>query len=272
MSRRSRRHDASPVSFFSFQDIITSVTGILLLVVLMFVVELITRPQDAGSNPDGSPATSPESAELRQAQEALEALRRQLADVEAQLARLASGRLVTTGDLDGLKSRVSQLEERRRRETAEAARLQREREQDRARLQKLSEEVAQAERRAVASPAQPRSATEVTLLGGSPDAKQPVLIELAPDAWRAFQVDTQRRVAQRLQTFDGPGRAAALSLWLGARRADREFCVLLVRPAAAADFLPARRAVASAGFESGWDVWPEHRRLVPGAAPEAPTP
>ena len=51
-------------------------------------------------------------------------------------------------------------------------------EQDRARLQKLSEEVAQAERRAVASPAQPRSATEVTLLGGSPDAKQPVLIEL----------------------------------------------------------------------------------------------
>jgi hypothetical protein len=260
------------VSFFSFQDIVTSVTGILLLVVLMFVVELITRSQDAGSDPDGSPEASPQSAELRTAQRELEALKRQLAVLEAELARLAAGRLVTTGDLEGLRSRVAQLEEIRRREASEAARLQRERENDQAQLRRLGEEVAQAQRRVVAAQAQSRIATEVTLLGGSPDAKQPVLIELASDAWRAFQIDAGRRVAKRLQTFDGQGRAAALSLWLGARRADREFCVLLVRPAAAADFLAARRAVAAAGFESGWDVWPDHRRLVPGDAREVPTP
>jgi len=43
MSRRSRRN--SPFSLFAFQDIITSVTGIMILVTMMLALELIKRKE-----------------------------------------------------------------------------------------------------------------------------------------------------------------------------------------------------------------------------------
>ena len=45
MSRSRKRRDESAVSFFSFQDIIASVTGIMLLITLLLVLELVVRTE-----------------------------------------------------------------------------------------------------------------------------------------------------------------------------------------------------------------------------------
>ena len=44
-----RRAGAPPISLFSFQDIITSVTGIMILVTLMMSIELVQRNQQGGA-------------------------------------------------------------------------------------------------------------------------------------------------------------------------------------------------------------------------------
>jgi hypothetical protein len=46
-----RKHSAPSVSFFAFQDIITSVVGIFVLIAITMVVQLVDRQTEAASNP-----------------------------------------------------------------------------------------------------------------------------------------------------------------------------------------------------------------------------
>lgn len=70
MSRR-QRNDA-PITLFSFQDIITSVTGILILITLILALTLVTQPRNESSeNPDN-----------------IQALRSQLAALESDVSKL----------------------------------------------------------------------------------------------------------------------------------------------------------------------------------------
>ena len=71
----SRRKDNSPaISFFSFQDIITSVTGIMFLVVLILILMLLMR-KDAATTPE-------EREDIRQT----EALKEELAKLQEEFA------------------------------------------------------------------------------------------------------------------------------------------------------------------------------------------
>ena len=71
-----RRKDNSPaISFFSFQDIITSVTGIMFLVVLILILMLLMR-----KSPD--PAEQAEISQTKALQEELSALQQNLAALE----------------------------------------------------------------------------------------------------------------------------------------------------------------------------------------------
>lgn len=70
MSRRAKSEEA-PISLFSFQDLITSITGIMILVVLLLILELITQkppsPQSSQSRPT-SPDTKTETVAKLEAQ------------------------------------------------------------------------------------------------------------------------------------------------------------------------------------------------------------
>src|SRR5688572_33254220 len=78
MSRRTRAL-GSPVSFFAFQDIITSVTGIIILITLLLVLELMLRTgipvvvAVADFDPDGiEHQIDARNAELRHVERELE--------------------------------------------------------------------------------------------------------------------------------------------------------------------------------------------------------
>lgn len=119
MSRRGRAREAA-ISLFSFQDIITSVTAIMILLVLILTLELITRTQQKGV----AAADRQVARDLRQAVEDLE---RRADALEAELATLQSS---------ARQSATFSEEETRRREQEAAARAAR-----------LAEEIALAETR-----------------------------------------------------------------------------------------------------------------------------
>ena len=69
-----RKAQGPSVSFFAFQDIITSVVGIFVLITLIMMVELVTRKASAsGSNQAVEDTFSAVIVELQQQYEALEA-------------------------------------------------------------------------------------------------------------------------------------------------------------------------------------------------------
>lgn len=78
MSRR-RRGAASAISLFSFQDIITSVTAIVILLVLILTLELVLRTQKRGGAQE-------DRRVAHQLQRAVAAMERQAATLKAELA------------------------------------------------------------------------------------------------------------------------------------------------------------------------------------------
>src|SRR5262245_5426312 len=91
MSRRGR--GGTPISLFSFQDIITSVTGIMILVTLILALDVIRRRQGA---PDTQTAAltlelQQAASQAQQVQTTLAATRRQIDELRQQLAGTEEG-------------------------------------------------------------------------------------------------------------------------------------------------------------------------------------
>ena len=62
---RGRRHRNQPFSLFSFQDIITSVTGIVILLTLVLTLDLITRRQSSPAAQSGPSAEDLQTSTAR---------------------------------------------------------------------------------------------------------------------------------------------------------------------------------------------------------------
>lgn len=101
MSRRGRATGAA-ISLFSFQDIITSVTAIMILLVLILTLELVTRSQQRGVAAEDRRV----ARDLRAAVEALErraeVLRTELAALQSSVTRSASFSEAETRDRERL--------------------------------------------------------------------------------------------------------------------------------------------------------------------------
>ena len=90
MSRRRQRKN--PFSLFAFQDIITAVTGIMLLITLMLTLELVerkTKALQASSPSDSSTAVAISAEELARLESEVAALQKQSAQIQSENAMLA---------------------------------------------------------------------------------------------------------------------------------------------------------------------------------------
>lgn len=93
-----KRSGGSPVSLFSFQDIITGLCGLLILFVLIMIIDLVVR-RDA---PD---ETLPDSREqIEQVEAETEALRKELARIAQELAEARRKRSLAVSDEQLAKS------------------------------------------------------------------------------------------------------------------------------------------------------------------------
>lgn len=268
-----RRHNESPLSLFSFQDIITSVTGILVLLTLILALDLTTREAASSVPTLETRAVASEVQEtLAQTQAKLQALQQQLDAQTAATTELA--RLTPTAALQQqaeLDRELATLAE----DTAQLQANVQSKEKDGRELERKSTEKASDRER-------------VRQLQQQSDLVQQQLAELkrsnrvfyrprAGDGKRAWLVDIRARVIvvapadaqHEQQVFEASTAKSAVSAlvnWAGAqRRPGGEYFVLLVRPSGIDSFQDLEQRLLKAGFETGIDLVGSDLEIFPSS-------
>jgi len=283
MASRLRSGVSPKISFFSFQDIITSVTGILILVTLMLTLHVTqgAGDDDARPNPAGEVRLRALEAELRTVNasnlvlQRLVILAEEVSNPEA-LAREVAG---LRGDLAERESTAvalrTRLEDRERqtRERASALGLAAEAARNEVVQQtlerlRLTNEMLSAEVRALqdfTNRVRPR-------LGGQtlenlkvwliPEAesspKQPVIVEVSGHGLvtqRLRRPDTRQEVAET-------GAVEHLAVLLNRLSPAKDYLLFYLRPSGIELFERCRAAARTAGFEVGYDALEEDQILV----------
>ena len=287
MASRLRSSIGTRISFFAFQDIITSVTGILILVTLILALYVN----------EATPVTS-EQTELKQK---LAASLRELQTVSAQVAQRQTNlaALASTPDPARLREDIRQLQDQL---TAQASRMsaleQKQAERQAAAAIKAEQlgltdlrERAGTVRQQVESQqitnavlAQTVAATErqqqeikekiekaesehkLWLLPEiSPTGQQPLLVVVSGTkvTWDRFDQPASHR------EFNGARAVAEFTDGLRQWTASRDYIVFYVRPSGIDSFKRCYEAAKRAGFQTGYDAVEEDKQII-FSAPTSP--
>jgi len=254
MSRRGQ--GGPPITLFSFQDIITSVTAVIILITLMLCVDLIQRRKTSAPE-----APRPTAAQ----QEEIARLEREVAEMEAAVRARPTSSQVLVEDPRKLRA---DCEDRRRQLTQTEAELQ----TLQARLAAFRADPRAAARTAAAAEARRVAATRRTetqhareqlarlkrdnrLIYNQPagESKQAWLVDLRSDAI----VVTKAGQARPTTRFEGAwlrSASSGFSTWAAQRSRSSEYFVFLVRPASVKAFDGLRDELRDAGFDIGFDL------------------
>jgi len=254
---RGRRAAGAPVTLFSFQDIITSVMGIMILVMLVIALELAARQFQ-------SPAIQ-QAVVQEDVQEALVRATEQLERVKAAIAQggwddLAGisrseiekqtgqfERLIPQLEQDMAAARRQKMELERRKQDAEQKLKERRADEDliarlQAELAAINEELS-------------RLASSSTLLFRPSDTagKAAWLVQVSDsDILAAPLGPVSRPVLFAGATPDS--RRRQFLAWAADRNAAREYFVLLIKPGGAAQYLEIRNGLRDRQFDVGLDL------------------
>ena len=245
-----RKGNSVPFSLFAFQDIITSVTGIILLITMMMAVELVQNMQRAAS----APQEQKSSAVERTLRGAIEENTQEIVRLERLLEETTTIRF----DADALRRRLAnlsaataELEE----QTTRIEATQQEIEQRKAELAKQSkdltpeaiEELAQEQREIAQQIEAMRQANRVIFNRPEGAAKTPWLVELNADGILAAEMGASRPP----QSF---ADAAGFLAWAGTQNAGSVYFVILVKPDSILTFDSLRPDLQDRKFEVGYDL------------------
>src|SRR5690606_22558959 len=231
----ARRKPHRPVfSLFSFQDIITSVTGVILLTTLLLTLSLVQQALTAPTSApqvDASIEREIEAAEqeLRQLTQELQRNQRRLEDLET----VAAGGIETT--VEALEQEVERLQKTWSRLTAQEQAIQTEKEKLQLENQKLEpqrEELAQLRRDAAATRAKIESLRKANRLIYNPAVgsnKTAWLIDLSAERMLVAQLG-RKAPPERFTPPSTLGRMPEFERWLKRRDPRTDYFVLLVRP------------------------------------------
>lgn len=278
MGRRGRT--SSPISLFSFQDIITSVTAIIILMTLMLAVELIHRKlsQAAEAPLSGTPlkgAIAEAENEIKKLQQELEAgsgaaleqaavttesLPREIHETKRQAAALRDelntlrkqesaarqdeqAALAEAFDRRDEQRQVEELEERAENVKQAVAAQTNDNEKKRQRQRELEQRRAQG-----------KKPGERRIYNRPPDAeKQPWLVEVDQSLLRVAPLGRSRKPEEfRGAVFGGP--IDAFADWADGLSAASHYFVLLVRPNGIETFDSLVTKLEGRGFDLGFDV------------------
>lgn len=253
------RHATSPFSLFSFQDIITCVSGIIILITLLLVLELVQRKQ-------GSPQVRTEIivSELRDAiamaeaevagykqllekdssrledlaRVPVDAIRRDLADTRSEMELLAT----ELSELDALERKVAKDEEKMRAELFDRIKGEQARRDLEARVNELEQQLVTIQK-----------SDQLLYNPTTPDGKSVWVVQIDPDRILVARAGQKKRP----EVFENrlwKTANTAFSSWLSTRSRDRDFLFILVRPDGAKQFEELRSTVTRQGFAVGFDL------------------
>jgi hypothetical protein len=282
-----RRRAGAAFSLFSFQDIITSVTAILILMVLILALELLTRRQEAAA---ADPTVS--RACLQQAAAALEALivklaavmppddprplaRRTRSELERDVrivedqARQAAADAETARAVEGraramaaaavarletareVREDVDRMMEEAARVAEEATSLALDNEKEAERLARKREELVE----------QPSPGAELVFNAPKDSDNQAWIVEVSSDGLTVVKLGTN----QRRQLGAAFNAGSAVAAWLAELDPGRDHLLILVRPSGVDRVLDVRDVVDDAAVRYGVDLIGEDQVVRDGA-------
>ena len=257
MGRRPKR--SNPVSLFSFQDIVTSVTGIMVLVTLLMSLELSQRQfatpavQTAAIADDLQAAIASAEREMRGLEarvaaggEAVNELAGfDASRVKAELAELKVQTPEIERDVAALRQRVESA--RGRRQSAQAKHEARK--ADRELADQLAEMIDQTQRRIERL----RTSNRIIYNRAKNAAKDAWIVETTDQQIAAAPLGT----ATRPTVFAGGMRKERLNAclaWAKGRNRAKEYFLLIVKPDGIETFSDLRDGLSNLGFDLGFDV------------------
>lgn len=287
MTRRRRRSADSPVTFFSFQDIITSVTGILILVTLLLALELILRSDAQHHSGVTDQDLAQLASQLRRAEDtrlvmersasesrqwrqllqgdgnpdvgALERAKSEVADIssdnqlmERQLLQIVAESDRLRGEAASLKLIVREMISQGAQENAELAKVE-------ASVGTQKTTAAEAERQVEATNEAMRSAAKskkLFILPGAANGKIPIIVDCANRRFAAGVAQANGELSKQ-SSWSGARARDEFKRWAEHRDRTKEYFVFMVRPDGVADFDSLLMGLRAARFDVGWDAVPQ---------------
>lgn len=240
MPSRFRNAGKQRISFFSFQDIITSVTGILILITLMMTLDI--NPEEPQGEPVSTRDLEPRLDAVRQSIRELQDLKRQatgapserelqdqLHELEEKLRGLPSAGVDKLLALSIQHQRLAQTNALKQAECEQLERSQKE-------IQQKTSEAKQTT----------NSNVHFVLKGHTAFGKRLLVAVVKNNQVSVDRLDDPKST----RSFNGPSEfRAALSSWDGTK----EYFVFVVRPSGISCFEDCKESAKSAGFDVGYE-------------------
>lgn len=272
MSRRGRSTGAA-ISLFSFQDIITSVTAIMILLVLILTLELISRSSQRGVAVEDRRVAREFRESVRSTEQRVQSLREELAALQARASESATFSAAdtrqrareATARAGRLAEEIAMLEtslrtaasERRQSEAALLSTGPTSPDESSDHVEALERRVAEMERANEAERQRQRDSADSGAADGTPptlifnvppgETLEPRLLEVSGDGLVALAAD-----AGESRHFRGLGRE--FERWLASLDSAREYVVVVLRPTGVKVYDDVVTAIEAAGISVGAEL------------------
>ncbi len=265
-----RKRQTAPFSLFSFQDIITSVTGIVILIALLLAIEVVYQ---RAASPTGR-----RQLLVRESQAALLDAQQQIAAIEARLAgesslldELASAIPERMAEEDAeLQKRSEEL--RREIQALEKAELRQQGEVQAAQTRDFDRRTDRTRAAALQAEVERLNEQRKSLHEGgrlffraTQGTKRAWLTEISLQAIRCAAIDDPDNPVS-IKGSTAEDRVKSLLAFARRRPSDREYFVLFVKPGAEAQFEVISTVLEKQGFDIGFDLLGENQTVVPPRA------
>ena len=274
------------MSLFAFQDIITSVTAIMILLVLILTLEFVARARQVGVAEDHRQVATDLKRTIRDGEARLEALQRTLqetrgaarsasastpAGVERLCAEATARQAALEQDVARAETAVTRAADERRSaedrllaaatDVAEATRLEAEAESIAAAavaIEEANREERQRQQDLAAAASQP---TRLLFNPSDDGGKTAVMVEVAADGVTALPADGG---APQALGWGLTGPSFAFRRWLAGLRSANDYVVIMLRPSGINRYGAVRDAIVEAGIDVGTELVPERLAIVVG--------
>ncbi len=254
------KRQTSPITLFSFQDILTSLMGVVFLIVLLLSLRLVHQiPSVSGLSREEAVKLNQEiqtmEIEIQVLEKQLEHWRQKAAQFLASPLKLQDDQRQLSQQREYLLTQL--LAEKKHLEELihQSETLERELQRFAELRKKRLEEIDQLQNQL----AEKKTTVNFHFHPAS-GGKKPWLVDLGAAAWQVISPET----FQTIQTFPQTPQSKRISLflqWARTRDPRREYFVLFVRPGALEAYDDLRSRLENAGFELGIDLLGENQKL-----------
>ena len=263
-----RRIKGPAVSFFAFQDIITSVVGIFVLITIIMMIELVSKTVEGQT--DGSQVADNLSASLYSLEEELAEMRLRSETLSTRSKSVAGVQPFNVEEVrSDIEKRIQQVTEQTKRSEAVNQQIRKVVVATEGELDQLNQQAVAADSKRDELKKLLDKLQYLDTKIGELTTEDPLVFRNANLAGRSLIVtDIQPKQIEILelarnvrQVFSGSDRLTKFNAWLDKQPVDRFHFLLLVRPGAASSFNSVQSQFDSVGASFGFDVITANRSI-----------